>query len=254
MRIALVMGSGGTSGSLWMRTILAELNASTGFSTHHAATIIGTSAGAVVGSEAEPHAVASCEIATAVAALASPLPDLKQNVGAYWLRRTLGRLVAMAAIRGRHDSRRWVHEAPAHGGLRTVSTTALGSRRVAKPQGPNAIDEVAASAAIPFWNMPVRIDGQRLTDGAVWSATNADLVDPNDFDLMVLFTPHVTLESNTLSFTGVHRILMAKELENWQASGKPCLWFTPSLESYRNRKDREQVVRDAKALAAAKFA
>lgn len=253
MRIALVMGSGGTSGSLWMRTILGELQDATGFETRHAQTIIGTSAGAIVGSEAKPHSLIEAEVAAAIAAIARPLPELTQNRPAYLLRRMLGRLIAVAAFTGRHDSRDWVRWPPEHLGLKTVTTTALGGRRVGIPQGLNAIDEVAASAAIPFWNMPIQIDGNRLTDGGVWSATNADLIDPNDFDLLVLLTPHVTLESKTLSFTGLHRIQLASELKQWRASGKPCLWFVPGIESYERRDDRDAVVRDAQELATAKL-
>lgn len=254
MRIALVMGSGGTSGSLWMRTILNELETAIGFETRHASKIVGTSAGAIVGGEAKSYEPASAETTAAISALAQPLPELKQNPAAYALRRALGRLIAIAAFSGRHDSREWVRTPPEHAGLNTVTTTALGGRRVAQPQGPTAMDEIAASAAIPFWNEPVRIDGKRLTDGAVWSATNVDLVDPDEFDLLLLFTPHVTLESKTLSFTGLHRIQAAWELRRWRASGKPCLWFVPSLESYEQRDLREQVVVDARALAAATLA
>lgn len=254
MRVALVMGSGGTSGSLWMRTILAELEARTGFKTSHAQTIIGTSAGAVVGSEAESHAAADERVFAALSSLAGELPAIRQIPAAYYFRRALGRFIGMAAFTGKHDSRQWVNQPPRHMGLRTVSTTALGGRRVGTPQGPNALDEVAASAAIPFWNMPVKIDGNRLSDGAVWSATNVDLVDPNDFDLLVLFTPHVTLESKTLSFTGLHRVQVARELSHWRASGKPCLWLMPTLESYGRRDDRAAVVRDAISLAAATLA
>ncbi len=254
MRIALVMGSGGTSGSLWMRTLLAELDKAIGFQPSHAQTIIGTSAGAIVGGEAKPYSAPEPAVSDALLALAAPLPTLKQNRTAYLFRRILGRLIGIAAVTGRHDSREWVRNPPAHEGLRTVTTTSLGGRRVAKPRGVNAIDEVAASAAIPFWNMPIRIDGKRLSDGAVWSATNADLIDADEFDLLVLFTPHVTVESKTLSFTGLHRIQLAKELKGWRSSGKPCLWFVPSLESYSERDDRSAVVRDALALATAKLA
>jgi predicted acylesterase/phospholipase RssA len=253
MRVALVMGSGGTSGSLWMRTILAELESEIGFRTSHAQTIIGTSAGAVVGAEAEPHGPTDSQVVAGLSLIAGELPAVPQNMAAYYFRRLVGRLVGIAAITGKHDSREWVHHRPRHMGLRTIATTALGSRRVGTPQGPHALDEIAASVAIPFWNMPIKINGDRLSDGAVWSATNVDLIDPDEFDLLVLFTPHVTLESKTLSFTGLHRAQVARELRDWRASGKPCLWMLPSLESYERRDDREAVVRDAISLVAAKL-
>ena len=251
MRIALVMGSGGPSGSLWMRTILEELHSAIGFSSHHARTIIGTSAGAYVGADAAEHEPPNSDVADAISSLARPLPDWRPNLGAYWLRRSLGRVVGLAAIRGKHDPRQWVLPDPKHKGLRTVTTTAVGSRRVAVAHGPNATDEIAASGAVPFFNKPVRIDGQRLTDGAIWSATNADLVDPDEFDLLMLFAPHATLDAKTLSFTGLHRVQVGRELSRWRESGKPCVWFIPEIESYARRGDRHHVVQDAKALVAA---
>lgn len=251
IRIALVMGSGGPQGSKWMRVILAELAEVVGFHPHHASKIVGTSAGAVVGSEAEPHELPSTEVAKRLSGLAKPLPDFGPSAPAYWLRRILGRIVGVLAFAGTHDSRKWVKTTPRHGGLHTVSTTALGNRRVVQPSGPNAKDEIAASAAVPFWDSPVRIDGKRIRDGAIWSATNADLIDPDQFDLLILFAPHVTLEAKTLSFTGLHRVQLERELRLWRKSNKPCLWYLPPLESYQNRDDPERIISDAKAAVAA---
>ena len=234
-----------------MRTILDELHSAIGFSSRHARTIIGTSAGAYVGADAEDHEPPNHEVAAALSSLARPLPDWKPNHGAYWFRRALGRAVGMAAIRGNHDPRKWALPDPRHKGLRTVSTTAVGGRRVGFAHGPNATDEIAASGAVPFFNTPVRINGQRLTDGAIWSATNADLINPDDFDLLMLFAPHVTLDAKTLSFTGLHRVQVGRELGGWRESGKPCVWFIPEMASYARRDDRNHVVQDAKALVAA---
>lgn len=245
------MGSGGPSGSLWMRTILDELHSAIGFSSHHARTIIGTSAGAYVGAEADYHQPPDYDLASAIESLARPLPDWEPNRPAYWLRRALGRVVGLAAIRGNHDPRQWALPEPKHKDLRTVTTTAVGGRRVAIAQGPNASDEIAASGAVPFFNTPVRIDGKRLTDGAIWSATNADLINPDEFDLLMLFAPHVTLDAKTLSFTGLHRVQVSRELSRWRQSGKPCVWYIPEIASYSRRDDRHHVVQDAKALVAA---
>jgi len=251
MRIALVMGSGGPSGSLWMRTILDELHTAIGFSSRHALTIVGTSAGAYVGADADVYQPPDRQTAAAISALARPLPDWDPNHGAYWLRRTLGRMVGIAAIGGKHDPLNWNPPAPKHGDLRTITTTAAGGRRVAVAQGPNAATEVAASGAVPFLNTPVRINGRRLTDGAIWSATNVDIINPDEFDLLMLLAPHVTTDARALSFTGLHRVQVGRELGPWRESGKPCVWFIPEIASYARRDIRHHVVQDAKALVAA---
>jgi hypothetical protein len=94
----------------------------------------------------------------------------------------------------------------------------------------------------------VTIDGSEHIDGALWSVTNADLVDPERLDVLVVIAPLVTTNGGSLvSALGRHQL--ASELRRWGQSGKPALVFAPNADQYERRQERTQHHADARALA-----
>jgi predicted acylesterase/phospholipase RssA len=108
--------------------------------------------------------------------------------------------------------------------------------------------EIAASAAIPFGAQPVEIDDALHVDGAVWSVTNADLVEPGEVEVAIVIAPLVTTDGGTLvSSLGRHQLMA--ELAPLARAGVPTLVFAPSSAQYRHRQDRPRHRADGERLA-----
>ena len=88
---------------------------------------------------------------------------------------------------------------------------------------------VAASCAVPGVYAPVRLGGDRLVDGGVHSTTNADLVDDDVEDVIVL-APMCGGHSNRPAFTGLARRRLLAELRELHRTGRRVLVLRPSDE------------------------
>ena len=209
----LVLAAGGTVGEAWMTGVLAGLEAAHGVDFRDVESLVGTSAGSIVGaslvagraprrprdrgrdgspSDAYAREAAGREgtlarvagaWARGVWAMSAPFagPTLAFNapggaVARSWL---LGRMPSEPG-RSLDDLRREVDGWGAHfdGRLRVVTVDRATGRRVVfgRPRAPRASvgQAVAASCAVPWIFSPVPIGGREYVDGGVWSITNLD--------------------------------------------------------------------------------
>ncbi|HEY9483445.1 MAG TPA: patatin-like phospholipase family protein [Micromonosporaceae bacterium] len=199
MTTALVLGSGGLTGAAWELGILAGL-ADEGVDVTDADTVIGTSAGSVVGAQlaagvpidelyqaqlvratAEIPAKlgARFNLMTAAAMLRSPSPQrFRQRIGARALAtRTVSEATRHEVIVKRLPSQSWPDRR-----LLIVAVDAL-SGEVAvfgRDAGVSLADAVAASCAVPTIWPPARIGDRRFIDGGLRSWANADLAEGAD--------------------------------------------------------------------------
>ncbi|MBL7512325.1 patatin-like phospholipase family protein [Frankia nepalensis] len=207
MSRALVLGGGGLAGIAWEIGLLAEL-AQAGSDLAAADTVIGTSAGWVVGALLRAGPGLEAPLAAQLAAYGSDAelpvkidPDLLMNMfgeavsGARDLPAALCRIGAMALATPTvtEQERRRVIEArlPRHawseGRLLVTAVDAERGTLVTfdRDSGVDLVDAVAASCAIPGVWPPVTIGGRRYIDGGSGSATNAGLAAGHDIVLVV---------------------------------------------------------------------
>ncbi|MGI5238284.1 patatin-like phospholipase family protein [Dactylosporangium sp. CA-139066] len=194
MTRALVLGGGGMTGIAWEFGILGGL-ARAGVTVADADTIVGTSAGSVVGTvlAAGHDLVEAVAYQRVVAIAAGPAVDVTPALPAFALLadRSITRSEAMARI-GKMalaaetlDEQTHVDRIAAQlpvtewpdGDLRiTAVDTADGAPAVfSRADGVPLPLAVAASCAVPCVFPPVTIDGRRFMDGGVRSGTNANL-------------------------------------------------------------------------------
>lgn len=204
VRRSVVLGGGGVPGAAWMTGLVAELR-HRGIDLGSADSIVGTSAGAIVGAAlvtgrdfdsfadfrsppgtTPPAAVKPELLATAFSLLFDPSLDRDAA------RRKVGQLVMaeepaqprdiepMEWLVGGHD---WSDR------LRIVVVEAeSGERRVwGSESGVPLAIAVSASRAFPGAFPPVVVDDRYYIDGGVWSATNADIA--ADSDVLVVIEP-----------------------------------------------------------------
>lgn len=194
---ALVLGGGGLTGIGWEIGVLAGL-ADAGADLSTAETVIGTSAGSVVGAQltsglvtleelyerqlVEPKGEMAGRLGPAmmsryaVAALRSrDARALGVRLGRMALRaRTAGEAERRAVIAGRLLSHDW----PDRRLVVTAVDAATGEFRAFEAaDGVGIVDAVGASCAVPGVWPPVTIGGRRWIDGGVRSTANADLAD-----------------------------------------------------------------------------
>ncbi len=189
---ALVLGGGGPVGRAWEAGLVSGLMAQ-GVALNSADTIVGTSAGAIVGAQL---ALRLDLTVVAPAAPPPPLPpaasnalaELAKMTSAAWRaadpesrRQAIGQLALTAATPSEEQSmarvaifsgRAW----PA--GLCVTAVNAQTGASVFWQHGSGiALDRaVAASCALPGVWPPITIGGQRFMDGGIRSMVNADLV------------------------------------------------------------------------------
>ncbi|MEV0280090.1 patatin-like phospholipase family protein [Streptomyces sp. NPDC050610] len=194
---ALVLGGGGITGIGWESGMLAGL-AAAGVDLATAHTVIGTSAGSIVGAQL------SCGLLDLDALYERQLTDPKDEVavrigtalssryvwGALRSRdsRTFGARMGRMALAARtvpETDRRAIverrllsHEWPAKCLVVTAVEAVTGEFTAFDAAcGAGIVDAVAASCAVPGVWPPVTIGGKRYIDGGVRSAANADLAD-----------------------------------------------------------------------------
>lgn len=244
MRVGLVVGAGGTAGGFFIRGAFAALRDEAGWDPATAASIVGTSAGAInaahLAADAPSAAVAGADGLTALAeALLPPaLGPADRVVGP--LRRIGGRLLALVGPTGRHAPGYDVARGPFHGGLRVVSVAhRAGTRRVARlTDADDPAAEMYASAAVPGYAAPVEIDGRLHIDGAVHSPTNADLISPDDHDALIVIAAMVPLDGGSIVQRS-HRSLLAAELGPWARTTKPVVVISPTAAELDRRDDHD---------------
>ncbi|MEA3020999.1 MAG: hypothetical protein QOI47_2523 [Actinomycetota bacterium] len=213
MAFGLVLGGGGEVGIAWEIGVLEALAQEGALDASTAATIVGTSAGSVVGTQlaagrstddlvqrlldassgpvgagsAAPDMTAVLEIFGSMMAASEMTTELAKTIGAR----------AMDAATG--DEERWVggferavavSEWP-DADLRVVAMSCTtGERRVwTKRDGVPIQRAVASSCSVPGLFPPVTIDGDRYTDGGAWSPSNADLLAGEGLDAVLFIGP-----------------------------------------------------------------
>ena len=194
-RTALVLGGGGITGIAWEVGVLVGL-ARAGVDVTDAETVVGTSAGSVVGSQvtsglpleslyAEQLSPPDAEIGGRLgrlAALKLVPPYVLPESGRDKLRR-VGALALKAHPPGSADreavirSRLPVHDWPDRD-LRITAVEAETGRFTVfdRDSGVDLVSVVAASCAVPTVWPPVAIDGHHYVDGGMRSTANLDLV------------------------------------------------------------------------------
>jgi predicted acylesterase/phospholipase RssA len=122
-----------------------------------------------------------------------------------------------------------------------------GSRRITPlHQARHPTDELYASAAIPGFARPVRLDDAEHVDGAIWSTTNADLVGCKDHDVLIVIAPMVPTEGGSV-FERTNRALLMDELGPWRRAQKPVVFLGPSPTAMAAPHDIEGFAADARA-------
>jgi NTE family protein len=193
---ALVLGGGGVTGIAWEIGLLHGL-AEAGVDLTTADTVIGTSAGSVVGTQITG--------TTTLAELyAEQLEPADAEIGATFGTGTLLRIALPAVIPGKPLTKRRrigaaalkAHPEPPDARLEVIRSrigatawpdrdlrivavdATTGVKRVFTPEsGVDLIHAVAASCAVPIVWPPVPIDGVPYVDGGMRSSTNADLAE-----------------------------------------------------------------------------
>jgi NTE family protein len=238
-RTAVVTAGGGERVVAWEVGVLAGL-AARGFDAHRARVLLGTSAGAFVAARCargDPRAAAEAIVARGLTAEPPEPPsgvaEQFDRLTGFWVdagggaaaRRAVARLAVdrspggeaafVAGVAASLHRDRW----PA--GLRVVTIDAdAGDREVFGAwSGVPLATAVAASGAIPLRCPPVTIGGRPHVDGAIGSATNADLLlgDVKDGEV-----DHVVIVSPTGGATALERLWTAAlddEVTMLQAAG-----------------------------------
>lgn len=205
-RTALVLGGGGITGIAWMLGILKGLR-DAGVDVTDADTVIGTSAGSVVGAQITSDLTlddlyaGQLEPPDAEIGAAFGLKELVSLVGPALLpgsprsrRRRVGAMALRAhpaggqeriqVIRSRIDVQDWPER-----DLRVTAVDAETGRFVVwtRDSGTDLVHAVASSCAVPAVWPPVSIDDRAYIDGGVRTPANADLA--HDADAVVVLAP-----------------------------------------------------------------
>jgi NTE family protein len=225
----VVLGGGGSLGAAWTIGALCALEDACGWDPRTADVILGTSAGAIVGSllamgasaadlrdhqrgvtpTVGPMGGVKLDYDTWVGGALPRLPrpgigslKLLRDLAGHPHRMPLVTVLAAAAPPGRgsldgvrdlfHQLRmddRW----SANAALRVVAVDLdTGTRVLFGSEGAPPTDlasAVTASCALPAWFEPVRIDGRRYVDGCAWSDTNLDLLAGERLDEVFVLAP-----------------------------------------------------------------
>ncbi|MEU6083263.1 patatin-like phospholipase family protein [Streptomyces sp. NPDC047108] len=197
---ALVLGGGGITGVGWEAGMLAGL-AAAGVDVSTAATVIGTSAGSVVGAQLTSGRLTPAEL------YERQLADSTGEIGARLRKATVARYalavllsrdteafgarigrLALSARTPAEPERRAVieqrllsHDWPARRLVITAVNAATGEfAAFDDSSGVGLVDAVTASCAVPGVWPPTTIDGDRWIDGGIRSVVNADLAAGHD--------------------------------------------------------------------------
>ena len=213
-KLGLVLGGGGVVGISWEVGVLDALSAEGVLDPSTAATIIGTSAGSVVGARI----AGGQAVDVLVKEQASPparrgqgaaqAPDMTAAMQIFGKLMTAGEMTvelakevgaaAMAAPTGSEDA--WVGsfeqllqlgDTWPETDYRAVALSCTTGKRKAwtKADGVPIARAVSSSCAVPGMFPTVEIKGDRYTDGGAWSASNADLLADEGHDAVLFIGP-----------------------------------------------------------------
>jgi len=215
-KLGLVLGGGGVVGISWEIGVLDALGAEGVLDPRTAATIIGTSAGSVVGARVAAGHTVDALVAEQLAPPArsgqgaAQAPDMTAVMQIFGKLMTAGEMTtelarevgaaAVAAPTGSEDA--WVASfdqllqlggdgAWPDADYRAVALSCTTGQRKAwtKADGVPIARAVASSCAVPGLFPTVEIQGDRYTDGGAWSASNADLLAGEGHDAVLFIGP-----------------------------------------------------------------
>ena len=224
-RIGLVLGAGGTVGCAYHAGVLFSIQQHTGFDPRDSTTIVGTSAGSLVG--ALLRCGVSAEDLIAVLTGVPPISEGGDVVTAFFeahaadrpvLRHSFSGMRLPTALGVLHSMRRrsftpallsmakagvndlagsLAHlDVLAGGGwpgkdlrICTVALPKAKRKVLTARDGVSLVTAVAASCAIPGVFAPQKVHGRRLVDGGVHSVTNADLLAQDPLDEVWAIVP-----------------------------------------------------------------
>jgi len=241
MRVGLVLGGGGVVGASWMVGALQALDEVAGFRAESATRVLGTSAGALVGSlgaaGVSPEEMGQYASGTAshiVGAAAGPYgfslwppplgfgsPRMAAAMLGQQRDRSVGALLMGLLPRGIVNTEpinrlvdRVVGVAwPASPTLRVVACDYASGQRVTfgSRHAPSSTvgAAVAASCAIPAFFRPVRIAGRSYIDGGIHSHSNLDLIADEELDLVICLSP-MSSRASTSASTILERVAAAR--------------------------------------------
>lgn len=216
----LVLGGGGITGAAYQLATLMAIRMATGWEPDDADVVVGTSGGAftaamvrgrrldletLVGDTHHRH-----EVAERLRGYLFRRRRVPRGVGR-WMRRgvlpglrrpDLGLVLGSPGLHGTEGLGEWVDEAigPLAQGWPEKPTVIVAYDIHAKqrtPFGTEAAPDVAlrdavrASAAVPFFFEPVKLDGRWYVDGGIASGTSVDLLlaNPTPLDLVIVIAP-----------------------------------------------------------------
>ena len=240
--VALVVGAGGPTGGPFIWAALDALEARTGWNARTASAVVGTSAGAFVAARVGERSEPSPDAVTRLCALGNAAtfqPTVASRLAAT-VRTAGGRVVAAIAPADRPFADYVVPDGPYHAGASAITVERRSGRRhqhnLNEAADPTAV--VRASAAIPGANQPVPVNGVLHVDGAVHSANNVDVVDPEQHPVLVVVSPMIPEDGGSL-VSRFHRAQLRRELRPWMQPGRTAVVVMPSEAAHAQRRDRE---------------
>lgn len=220
MAYGLVLGGGGVVGIAWEIGVIEALMQAQALSPTEATTIVGTSAGSVVGAQLAAgqsiDSLVEAQLAPAPAvgggSAARDMTAVMRIFGAFTSAEEMTRELAvqtgkLACEAATGSEEKWVASFETLLGpiswpdsdLRIAAMSCTrGERRVwTKADGVPIARAVASSCAVPGMFPPVTIDGDRYTDGGAWSPSNADLLAGEGADHVLFIGPIGTFLAGT---------------------------------------------------------
>jgi len=249
MRVALLLGGGGTVGIAWETGVLAGLQDACGFRAAESTVIVGTSAGSSVGAEMalgkDPHTTIDFEREAARSGRGLAPPDLQKGPFAEiikllmsadertpeWAAR-VGRLALEAEAVIDEDKfitgfrRTFGTDAWPDVDFRATTVNCMtGKRQVwSAAHGIELSRAVASSCAIPGFFPPISFEGQHYFDSARGENYHAQIVDGMELDAALFIGPKIAvpgvdamirrdMEAIAASGVRVHTILGSAKLD-----------------------------------------
>lgn len=230
MRIGLVLGAGGAFGWAWHLGVLEAVQESLGIDVRGADRVIGTSAGAAMAiaasSGADTATILEVILQRPDEATMQRMRELRDEARTpwRWLRPMAPRLLLVpgplagarsfvgalpAGVFPTSPLRRFPAPEVWPDNLQVTAVRLDDGERIVWGEGDDSLglhDALEASAAVPMLFRPKVIGGRRHIDGAVASATNADVFDGAELDLVVVSSP-MTRPGRRVVRTWAHRHL-----------------------------------------------
>lgn len=244
--VSLIVGAGGPTGGPFIWAALAAIEERTGWVPSSATKIVGTSAGAFVAAALPEQTTPVDGSIESLAGLANGeqfVPTFAVSaVGR--IRRAARYPIARLAPTSKERAEYNTPGDPFHRGATAVTVSRSGQRvehhlhEVADAQA-----VVRASAAIPFVNGPIDIDGTLHVDGAVNSPTNADLAGTPE--LIVVIAPMIPASGGSI-IDRSHRALLCTELAAPLRRSIPVVAVLPSPQAHSDRRNRDPFEREGR--------